>query len=51
MTSQDDGVTSGSYSVRQVADMLDLSPKQIRAVASDGTITPTIGARGKFLFS
>jgi hypothetical protein len=31
--------------------MLDLSPKQIRAVAADGTITPTIGARGKFLFS
>ena len=31
--------------------MLDLSPRQIRALVADGAITPTIGARGKFLFS
>jgi len=41
----------GQYSVRQVSDMLDLSPRQIRALVADGAITPTIGARGKFLFS
>jgi DNA-binding transcriptional MerR regulator len=31
--------------------MLDLSPRQIRALVADGVLTPTIGARGKFLFS
>jgi tetratricopeptide (TPR) repeat protein len=31
--------------------MLDLSPRQIRALVADGALTPTIGARGKFLFS
>jgi len=41
----------GQFSVRQVSDMLDLSPRQIRALVADGAITPTIGARGKFLFS
>jgi len=41
----------GQFSVRQVSDMLDLSPRQIRALVADGAITPTIGVRGKFLFS
>lgn len=41
----------GQFSVRQVSDMLDLSPRQIRALVADGAIAPTIGARGKFLFS
>ena len=41
----------GQFSVRQVSDMLDLSPRQIRALVADGALTPTIGARGKFLFS
>jgi DNA-binding transcriptional MerR regulator len=31
--------------------MLDLSPRQIRALVADGALTPTIGARGKYLFS
>jgi tetratricopeptide (TPR) repeat protein len=31
--------------------MLDLSAAQIRALVTDGTLTPTTGARGKFLFS
>lgn len=39
------------YSVRQVSDMLELSPRQVRALVADGALTPTIGARGKFLFS
>jgi DNA-binding transcriptional MerR regulator len=51
MAAQNAGSMSSEFSVRQVSDMLDLSPKQIRAVVADGTITPTIGARGKFLFS
>lgn len=39
------------YSVRQVSDMLDLSATQIRALVADGAITPTMGERGKFLFT
>jgi tetratricopeptide (TPR) repeat protein len=31
--------------------MLELSPQQVRALVADGALTPTIGARGKFLFS
>jgi tetratricopeptide (TPR) repeat protein len=31
--------------------MFDLSPRQIRALVADGALVPTIGARGKFLFS
>ena len=51
MASQAAGVPDGQYSVRQVSDMLELSPRQIRALVADGALTPTIGARGKFLFS
>jgi DNA-binding transcriptional MerR regulator len=51
MTTKADGAPNNEFSVRQVSEMLDLSPKQIRAVAADGILTPTIGARGKFLFS
>lgn len=39
------------FSVRQVSDMLDLSAAQIRALVADGALEPTIGERGKFLFS
>ena len=51
MATQGTTVPDGQYSVRQVSDMLDLSPRQIRALVADGALTPTIGARGKFLFS
>jgi DNA-binding transcriptional MerR regulator len=45
------GSPANRYSVRQVSDMLDLTASQIRALVADGAITPTIGERGKFLFS
>jgi DNA-binding transcriptional MerR regulator len=51
MPNQGTTVPDDQYSVRQVSDMLDLSPRQIRALVADGALTPTIGARGKFLFS
>lgn len=51
MPAQDAGSSANQYSVRQVSDMLDLPPTQIRALVTDGAITPSIGARGKFLFS
>ena len=51
MATQGTTVPDDQYSVRQVSDMLDLSPRQIRALVADGALTPTIGARGKFLFS
>ena len=51
MASHGTTVPNDQYSVRQVSDMLDLSPRQIRALVADGALTPTIGARGKFLFS
>ena len=51
MTSHSTAIPEGQYSVRQVSDMLDLSPRQIRALVVEGALTPTIGARGKFLFS
>lgn len=51
MASNGTRVPNDQYSVRQVSDMLDLSPRQIRALVADGALTPTIGARGKFLFT
>lgn len=51
MATQGTTVPDDQYSVRQVSDMLDLSPRQIRALVADGALTPMIGARGKFLFS
>ena len=51
MTSHGTAIPEGQYSVRQVSDMLDMSPRQIRALVVDGALTPTIGACGKFLFS
>ena len=51
MTSHGTAIPEGRYSVRQVSDMLDLSPRQIRALVADGALTPTVGARGKYLFS
>lgn len=51
MATHDTGAPAGQYSIRQVSDMLDLSATQIRALVADGAITPTIGERGKFLFS
>jgi tetratricopeptide (TPR) repeat protein len=51
MATQGTSDPDGQYSVRQVSDMLDLSPRHIRALVADGALTPTIGARGKFLFS
>jgi len=51
MATQGTTVPDDQYSVRQVSDMLDLSPRQIRALVADGALTPTIGAQGKFLFS
>ena len=45
MATQGTTVPDGQYSVRQVSDMLDLSPRQIRALVADGSLTPTIGAR------
>lgn len=51
MTSHGTAIPEGHYSVRRVSDMFDLSPRQIRALVADGALVPTIGARGKFLFS
>jgi tetratricopeptide (TPR) repeat protein len=51
MATQGTRSPDGQYSVRQVSDMMDLSARQIRALVTDGVLTPTIGARGKFLFS
>ncbi len=39
------------YSVREVSEMLDVTPGQIRAFVADGALTPVKGERGKFLFS
>lgn len=51
MSAHTAGSPANQFSVRQVSDMLDLPPTQIRALVADGAITPSIGARGKFLFS
>lgn len=51
MASQATNDPHGQYSVRQVSAMLELPPRQIRALVADGALTPTVGARGKFLFS
>jgi DNA-binding transcriptional MerR regulator len=51
MATHDIGAPADTYSVREVSDILDLSARQIRALVADGAITPTIGPRGKFLFS
>lgn len=51
MADQNAGAPANQYSVRQVSAMLDLSASQIRALVADGAITPTIGPRGKFLFT
>jgi DNA-binding transcriptional MerR regulator len=51
MTDKDDELPANTFSVRQVSEMLELSSREIRAVVADGTITPTTGARGRFLFS
>ena len=39
-----------SFTVRQVSEMLGLSPAQIRAYASKGFLTPDRGDRGELLF-
>ena len=39
-----------SYTVREVATMLGLSPAQIRAFASDGFVDPERGTRGELRF-
>lgn len=39
------------YSVREVSEMLDVTPAQIRSFVADGALTPVKGERGKFLFS
>jgi tetratricopeptide (TPR) repeat protein len=39
------------YSVREVSELLDLSPRQVRAFVADGVLEPTRGARGRYLFS
>jgi tetratricopeptide (TPR) repeat protein len=39
-----------SYSVREVAAMLGISPAQIRSYASQGFLTPERGARGELRF-
>jgi DNA-binding transcriptional MerR regulator len=51
MPTRNMGGHGDSYSVRQVSGMLDLAPTQIRALVADGVLEPTIGAKGKFLFS
>ena len=51
MAAEDITTQNGAYSVRQVSDMLNLSASQIRTLVADGTLTPKIGERGKFLFS
>src|SRR6266511_4633444 len=39
-----------SFTVRQVSEMLGLSPAQIRAYATKGFLTPDRGERGELLF-
>lgn len=39
------------YSVREVSEMLEVTPGQIRSFVADGALTPVHGQRGKFLFS
>ena len=51
MAAQHAGAPANQFSIRQVSDMLDLPASQIRALVADGAITPSIGPRGKFLFS
>jgi tetratricopeptide (TPR) repeat protein len=51
MATHDIGAPTDGYSVREVSDIVDISARQVRALVSDGAITPAIGDRGKFLFS
>lgn len=51
MVTHDMGTPTDGYSVREVSDIVDISARQVRALVSDGAITPKIGDRGKFVFS
>jgi tetratricopeptide (TPR) repeat protein len=39
------------YSVREVSELLGITPRQIRSFVADGFLSPTIGERSKYLFS
>ena len=39
------------YSVREVSELLGITPRQIRSFVADGVLTPAVGDRGKYLFS
>ena len=46
-----DSAQPSLYSVREVSEMLDVTPAQIRSFVADRAVTPHTGERGKFLFS
>jgi tetratricopeptide (TPR) repeat protein len=39
------------YSVREVADLIGLSPRQVRSLIVDGIVEPSRGERDRFLFA
>jgi tetratricopeptide (TPR) repeat protein len=51
MTVGTSGNAGTEYSVREVSEMLGLSPRQIRALVADGLLHPSRGLHGRFLFS
>ncbi len=51
MTTRDTDSADVRYSVREVSELVDLTPRQVRSFVADGVLRPTIGDRGKHLFS
>ncbi|MGI9666369.1 MAG: tetratricopeptide repeat protein [Acidimicrobiia bacterium] len=45
------GVPTQTFSVRQVSEMLEMSPRQVRGFVTDGVLVPRRGPRGKYQFS
>ena len=39
------------YSVREVSELLGITPRQVRSFVADGFLSPVTGDRGKYLFS
>jgi tetratricopeptide (TPR) repeat protein len=46
-----DGQSVDRYSVREVSELLDLSPRHVRAFVADGVLEPGRGSHGKYLFT
>lgn len=51
MAAIDSGAPETRYSVREVSELLGITPRQVRSFVADGFLSPVVGERGKYLFS